>query len=88
MPSNSFSDHILIDAIPIAADGAFKATVSEQGTVDGHHAQYTRIFQGHFHGFDSSGAARFAGQIRDTVTYSDGGAVSCRGSAAYLMTKD
>ncbi len=89
VPGNSFSDGIAIDEIPIAADGSFKATVTEDGVVDHEAAQFTRTFQGHFHGFDNGGSARFAGQVIDKVTYDTGGTVvTCHGSDSYLMTRN
>ena len=91
VPGNSFSDGIAIDEIPIAADGSFKATelLTEDGVVDHEAAQFTRTFQGHFHGFDNGGSARFAGQVIDKVTYDTGGTVvTCHGSDSYLMTRN
>ena len=62
--------------------------MTEDGVVDHEAAQFTRTFTGHFHGFDSTGTARFAGQIRDKVTYNDGGTITCHGSDSYLMTRN
>ena len=51
-------------------------------------ATFTYTFTGHFHGLNSSGAERVAGQIREDATYNDGVAHSCTtGTHPVSMTR-
>ena len=77
-PGGSLTDStFFISTIPIAADGSFTATTTQTGIENGHSAQITFTFVGHFHGANANGLERGAGQMREDVTYSNGGTVSC-----------
>src|SRR5581483_1329882 len=66
-----------IAAITIAANGSFSATATQTGVINGAPATITYTFSGHFHGTNSSGVERAAGQVRDDITYNNGTVYSC-----------
>jgi len=66
-----------IAAITIASNGSFSATATQTGVINGAPATITYTFSGHFHGTNSSGVERAAGQVRDDITYNNGTAHSC-----------
>lgn len=86
-PSNTLDNTVSMPAIPIAADGSFTRTTTQNTVVNGSMAKITSTFTGHFHGFDTSGVARMAGQVRDDVTYKDGTDVCTTGDLAWSATK-
>ena len=49
-PSKTFNDRIGIADIPIAADGSFAATTTQDGVLAGAPAHFTYTFSGHFQG--------------------------------------
>jgi hypothetical protein len=73
----SFYDHLGIADIPIAADGSFSATKTQNGVFAGVPATFTYTFSGHFHGANSSGVARVAGTYKQVITYDDSVARTC-----------
>jgi hypothetical protein len=77
-PGGSYDDQSFsIPAIAIAANGSFTTTTTETGVINGAAATITYTFSGHFHGTNSSGVERAAGQVRDAITYNNGTAYSC-----------
>ena len=77
-----------IPDIAIASDGSFTGTATQTGVENGAVATFTYTFTGHFHGLNSSGAERVAGQIREDATYNDGVAHSCTtGTQPISMTR-
>jgi hypothetical protein len=76
-PAKTFYDHITIADIPLAADGSFSASATQDGILAGHAATFTYTFNGHLHGTVTGGAARFAGTYREDIAYDDGTSRSC-----------
>jgi hypothetical protein len=76
-PGGSTGDHLQIADIPIAADGSFTATTTQDGVVAGSTAHFKYTFSGHYHGTTSAGVPRLAGQYREDITYNNGTAYSC-----------
>ncbi len=77
-PSFSFGGgEVLIPSIAIAADGSFSGSSTGAGTIDSVPATFTYTFVGHFHGTNSSGSERVAGQLREDVTFTNGTSFSC-----------
>jgi hypothetical protein len=70
---------IVLDSVALAADGSFSTTSTQTGVVgpDNYPATFTITFQGHFHGVNASGAARAAGSVLETATYTNGTTYSC-----------
>ena len=64
---------VSINSVPLASNGSFSSTTTQKGDYGGHPATFTIDFQGNFHGLNSSGLARAAGSITETMTYSDSG---------------
>ena len=64
-------DKIQIASVAVLSDGSFSATRTQSGMFAGHAATFTYVFRGHVHGLSASGAARLAGQLRETVVYND-----------------
>jgi hypothetical protein len=76
-----------IPDIAITADGTFSGSAMQNGIKNGAPATFTYTVSGHFHGLDSSGHERAAGQIREDVTYHDDTAHTCTtGTAPVSMT--
>jgi hypothetical protein len=75
--SNESSGHIQFPSLAINSDGSFNASATEDGIVDMEPATFTYTFNGHFHGKTSSGTDRFAGQLSEVVTFSNGNQVMC-----------
>ncbi|MDA0165213.1 hypothetical protein OM076_33405 [Solirubrobacter ginsenosidimutans] len=73
----SFYDDLGIADIPIAADGSFSATTTQQGIYAGVPATFTYTFSGHFHGANANGVARVAGTYKQVITYNDSVARTC-----------
>jgi hypothetical protein len=76
--SGATADHVQFASIPVGSDGSFSSgQVTQTGTFDGQPATFTYTFSGDFHGTDSSGVSRAAGQLREDVTFSNGTSYSC-----------
>ena len=69
--SGVFNERFTIDDIPIAADGAFSATVTRDGITGGAPATYSFTFAGQANGTTG------AGTIREDLTYDDGTVHHC-----------
>ena len=65
--------HVSINSVALASNGSFSSTTTQDGDYNGNPATFTIDFQGNFHGLNSSGLARAAGSITETMTYSDSG---------------
>ena len=77
-PSFSYGEtEVQFASIPIATDGSFNGSSTVNGVVDNVPAQSTYTFVGHFHGTNTSGSERVAGQVRDDITFSNGTSYSC-----------
>ncbi len=76
-PGSTPYDHLQIADIPIAADGSFTATTTQDGVFAGATAHFTYTFSGHYHGTTTSGASVIGGQFREDITYNDGTAYTC-----------
>src|SRR5207253_2841194 len=76
-PSKTFTDQLQFASIPIAADGSFSGTATQTGVLFGTTAQFAYTFAGHFHGTNTAGVERVAGQFREEITFNDGTAYSC-----------
>ena len=70
---------IVLDSVFLASNGAFSSTSTQTGVVgsDNYPATFTIVFQGHFHGVNTSGAERAAGSVLETATYTNGTTFSC-----------
>jgi hypothetical protein len=77
MPSKSFGDQLHLSDVPIAADGSFDTTATQDAILFGTTATITYRFRGHVHGLTSSGVARLAGFLRETIAYDNGTAFTC-----------
>lgn len=64
---------VSIDSVPLASTGSFRATTTEDAVYDGSAAVYAITFDGNAHGLDAQGAARLAGSLTETLTYSAAG---------------
>ena len=73
----TFVNTFAVSSIPIESNGSFSYNASTSGTYDSSAATFMLTFQGHFHGLDSSGNQRVAGQYTATVTYGSGTTYSC-----------
>ncbi len=71
------ADHLDIASVPLAANGSFSATTTQQGVFEGVPATFTYTFQGNFHGVNPSGAARAGGMFRESVTFTNSKANDC-----------
>ena len=65
--------YVSINSVALASNGSFSSTTTQHGDYKGNAATFTIDFQGNFHGLNSSGLARAAGSITETMTYSDSG---------------
>ena len=82
-------DKLQIASVALAADGSFTSTTTQTGVYAGHPATFTYVFRGHVHGLNPSGLARLAGQLRETVKYTDTPARSCTSNdQAWTTTRD
>ncbi len=77
---------ISVDSVPLNSDGSFNTTTTEQGVYNGSPATYKITFQGYFHGLNSSGVARAAGSVTETMTYTDGTSYSCSSGPEFPWT--
>jgi hypothetical protein len=76
-PSKSFGDQLELRDVPIAADGSFDTTATQDAILFGTTATITYRFRGHVHGLTSGGVARLAGFLRETIAYDNGTAFTC-----------
>ena len=77
---------ISVDSVPLNSDGSFNTTTTEQGVYNGSPATYKITFQGYFHGLNSSGVARAAGSVTETMTYTHGTSYSCSSGPEFPWT--
>ena len=78
-----------IASVALQTDGSFSSTTTQTGVYAGHPATFTYIFRGHLHGLNPSGLPRLAGQLRETVKYTDTPARSCTSNdQAWTTTRD
>jgi hypothetical protein len=75
--AGTMSGNFQVASVPIAPDGSFNATVTEQAIVHYLPATITYVLKGHVHGTDINGVARIAGQLRQTVASVDGTSINC-----------
>jgi hypothetical protein len=68
---------LTITEVPLEEDGSFMAEGEQTGVIDEAAATFKYTFVGHLHTSESSGPARFAGVLRETVTYTSGGTHEC-----------
>ncbi|MGD0394973.1 MAG: hypothetical protein ABSC41_20315, partial [Acidimicrobiales bacterium] len=70
---------IVLDAVALAASGAFSSTSTQTGVVGSgnYPTTFTITFEGHFHGVNASGAERAAGSVLETATYTNGTTNNC-----------
>ena len=73
---NAGSDHIQFASIAISHE-SFTGSSTQPGTFHGFSATFTYTFNGHFHGKTAGGIDRFAGQLREDVTFNNGNQISC-----------
>jgi hypothetical protein len=71
-----FGDHIQFASIAITG-GSFTGSATDTGVIDNSPATYTYTFNGNFHGTNTSGTERVAGQLRETITFDNGTSYSC-----------
>ena len=64
---------VVLDSVPLASDGSFTTSQTQTGDYDGFPATFKIAFAGNFHGLNASGAARAAGDLTETMTYTAGG---------------
>jgi hypothetical protein len=77
-PTRNFpTEHLDIGEIPIAANGSFTATRTQDGVIAGLPVKFTYAFSGHFHGMSATGVQRVAGMLRQTATFTDGSTYTC-----------
>ena len=76
-PGKTFDDQLAVADIPIAADGTFSKTATEDGVLFGVPAHFTYTFSGHLHGLSAAGVPRAGGTFRERITYDDGTAFDC-----------
>jgi Divergent InlB B-repeat domain len=73
-PGGEKYDGPVFASIPIQSNGSFAGTATNSWIdSSGDKITSTYTFDGHFHGFNSGGAMRAAGEFSDTVRYSSGG---------------
>ena len=70
-------DKIQIASIDLNADGSFTSTTNQTGVFGGHPATFTYHFRGHVHGLSPTGIPRLAGQMRESISYTDRPARDC-----------
>ncbi len=88
-PSGSGYYEFHVSEIPVNADGSFTLSTSEERVVEGAEAKVTYTFDGHLHGFNSSGQERIAGSFREDLTYNNGASHSCTsGTDTWTVTRD
>jgi hypothetical protein len=67
-----------ISHMTVASNGSFSGSSTQSGLFSGSPATITYKLAGHFHGLDTSGRQVAAGQLRENVKYTSGGAtVTC-----------
>ncbi len=82
-------DKIQIASIPLAANGSFASTTHQSGVFAGHPATFTYVFRGNVHGLSPSGVPRLAGQLRESISYTDTPARDCTSNdQAWNATRD
>ncbi len=64
---------VVLDAVPLASNGSFKTSQIQTGDYNGNPATWKIAFAGNFHGLNSSGYARAAGDLTETMSYTAGG---------------
>ena len=64
---------VVLDSVPLASDGSFTTSQTQTGDYDGYPATFKIGFSGNFHGLNANGAARAAGDLTETMTYTAGG---------------
>jgi hypothetical protein len=72
---------------PIAANGSFAVTATEQGVVAGQAATITSSFRGNFHSVDSAGIPRAAGTWRQDVVLTATGQACSSNVLAWSVTR-
>ena len=71
--TNTLDNNFTIASAPITSGDAFTAT-STQTTAT---KTITYTFTGHFHGLNTSGNTRAAGQVTETISFTSGTAYTC-----------
>ena len=80
VPSRSIPlQPLTISEVPLEEDGSFTAEGEQTGVIEGKAATFKYTFIGHLHTSDSSGsgAARFAGVLREDATFTNGSTFEC-----------
>jgi hypothetical protein len=70
-------DQLQIASVTLNADGSFTSTTSQSGVFAGHPATFTYLFRGNVHGLSPTGVPRLAGQLRESISYTDTPARDC-----------
>ena len=68
---------LTITEVPLKEDGSFTAEGEQTGVIEGSEATFKYAFVGHLHTSESSGPARFAGVLRESVTFISGSKREC-----------
>jgi hypothetical protein len=76
-PEHSLDDHFAISEIALEPDGSFSGTTEKTGVIEGVSATFKYTLSGHLHTSELSGPARFAGMVRDEITYDNGTKYEC-----------
>jgi hypothetical protein len=85
----SLTDDLETPLVDLNSNGSFSATTTQHGVLSGYFATFTYTFRGNVHGVSPSGAARFAGTFRETITYTDTTPRTCTSDdVSWTATRD
>ncbi|MGP0048456.1 MAG: InlB B-repeat-containing protein [Solirubrobacteraceae bacterium] len=75
---NGIDDDVQFASIAIGSGGSFNSgSVIESGMFDNEPATFTYMFGGNFHGTNSKGEERAAGELIELITFNNGSEISC-----------
>jgi hypothetical protein len=82
-------DQLQIASVTLNPNGSFTSTTNQSGVFAGHPATFTYIFRGNVHGLSPNGVPRLAGQLRESISYTDTPARDCTSNdQAWNATRD
>ena len=80
---------VSINSVPLASNGSFSSTTTQEGDYAGNRATFKITLQGESEGLNSQGVPRVAGSVTETMKYSDGTAYSCTSKkVSWSATRD
>ncbi len=86
--NTALDDTLIVPTATITAAGAFAASRTDTGILNGQSADYSYLFRGNFHSLAADGAFRAAGTMRETISFPDSGVTCTTNTLAWAAERD